>query len=90
MPSGETKTIENLVKMYSTTGQNTDGTMTQKAITDAITSAYNALEIRINNIPTSGGNGGIFNLGTDAAGHIVIVGPDGNITASDMTESELI
>lgn len=90
MPSGETKTIENLVKMYSTTGQNTDGTMTQKAITDAITSAYNALEIRINNIPTGGGSGGISNLGTDAAGHIVIVGPDGNITASDMTESELI
>ena len=89
MPSGETKTIENLIKMYSTTGQNTDGTMTQKAITDAITSAYNALEIRINNIPT-GGSGGISNLGTDAAGHIVIVGPDGNITASDMTESELI
>lgn len=90
MPSGETKTIENLIKMYSSTGQNTDGTMTQKAITDAITSAYNALEIRINNIPTSGGSGGISNLGTDAAGHIVIVGPDGNITASDMTESELI
>lgn len=90
MPSGETKTIENLIKMYSSTGQNTDGTMTQKAITDAITSAYNALEIRINNIPTSGGSGCISNLGTDAAGHIVIVGPDGNITASDMTESELI
>lgn len=90
MPSGETKTIENLIKMYSSTGQNTDGTMTQKAITDAITSAYNALEIRINNIPTSSGSGGISNLGTDAAGHIVIVGPDGNITASDMTESELI
>ena len=90
MPSGETKTIENLVKMYSTTGQNTDGTMTQKAITDAITSAYNALEIRINKIPAGGGSGGISNLGTDAAGHIVIVGPDGNITASDMTESELI
>lgn len=29
-------TIPGIVKLYSTTGQNTDGTMTQKAITDAL------------------------------------------------------
>lgn len=29
-------TTPGVVKLYSTTGQNTDGTMTQKAITDAL------------------------------------------------------
>lgn len=92
LPSGETKSLDNLVKMYSATGQNTDGTMTQKAITDAINNVQQTLEIRINNIPAGGqsGSGGISNLGVDAAGHIVIVGPDGNIIASDITEAELI
>lgn len=35
-----TETIPGLVKLYSTTGQNTDGTMTQKAITDELDLRY--------------------------------------------------
>jgi hypothetical protein len=31
-----TPTIEGLTKLYATTGQATDGTMTQKAITDEL------------------------------------------------------
>ena len=37
-----TDTIPGLVKLYSTTGQNTDGTMTQKAITDELDLRYKA------------------------------------------------
>lgn len=91
LPSGDTKSLNNLVKIYNATGQNTDGAMTQKAITDAINNVQQTLETRINNIPTGGqSSGGISNLGTEAAGHVVIVGQDGNITASDITETELI
>lgn len=37
-----TDTTPGLVKLYSTTGQNTDGTMTQKAITDELDLRYKA------------------------------------------------
>jgi len=38
-PSGLITTLQNLIKYYNGTGQNTDGTMTQKAITDALENA---------------------------------------------------
>lgn len=38
-PSGLITTLQNLIKYYNSTGQNTDGTMTQKAITDALENA---------------------------------------------------
>lgn len=38
-PSGLTNTLQNLIKYYNGPGQNTDGTMTQKAITDALANA---------------------------------------------------
>lgn len=88
-PSGAQKSVEGwpTQKLYTTTGANTDGALTQKAITDALT----ALNNRINSIPSSGGNaGGISNLGIDSAGHIVIVGPDGTITAGEMTEAAIL
>ena len=34
--------------------------------------------------------GGVSNLGIDAAGKIVIVGPDGNIIAGDTSEASII
>jgi len=58
--------------------------MTQKAVTDALTSLDNKIK-------TSGGSAsGVSNLGIDAAGHIVIVGPDGTITAGEMTEAAIL
>ena len=106
----------NMPEVYTTTGQNTDGYMTQKAVTDALatkadTSTLNSyvtandmntaltsvatktyVDQKIAAIPHSGGSsgGGISNLGSENAGHLVIVGDDGNIKASDTTEDTLI
>ena len=91
---------ENATKMYKSTGSNEDGTMTQKAITDAL---GNKVEInvlndyaskqyvtqQISSIPAGGGNGTI-SFTTDDAGHIVIVGENGNAITSDVTESSLL
>ena len=87
-PSGAKKSVEgwNIPQqtLYSATGSHTDGAMTQKAITDALTSLDNKIK--------AGGSGasGVSNLGIDAAGHIVIVGPDGTITAGEMTEAAIL
>lgn len=51
------------MKLYNSTGQNTDGTMSQAAITSAINSAAAATANTATtayNIPTSGGNGNIW------------------------------
>lgn len=77
-PSGKKARLRNINKIYNKMGQNTDGSMTQKAITDAI-----------NNIPSSGG-GGTISFNEEDAGKVVIVGEDGNATTSDITESDLI
>ena len=91
-PSGAKKEVEGWAMpqqqqqtLYSTTGSHTDGAMTQKAITDALTSLDNKIK-------TSGSTsgGGVSNLGTDAAGRIVVVGADGNIIAGDITEAAIV
>ena len=71
-----------MVKNYTTTGSNEDGSMTQKAITDKL----EYLEDKINNKSGSGNT----NLGIQYAGHIVVVGEDGYITPSNITEEEVI
>lgn len=84
-PNNSTATLSNLVKMYKSTGQNEDGTMTQKAIS----AMFSTLESRINN---GGGSmpSGVSNLGVDSAGKIVVIGPDGNIIAGSILESNII
>lgn len=111
----------NQIELYSTTGQNTDGTMTQKAITDALTTKaetsaladkanitdvnaalatkadINALAAKadktyvdqqISTIPHTSNNS-TANLGSENAGKVVIVGDNGNVTASSITEDTL-
>lgn len=70
------ETISDVVKYYNTTGQNTDGTMTQKAISDALS----ALESEISHV----------DLGVENAGKIVIVGSDGRIRAGFVDEEAII
>lgn len=94
-PSGAKKEVEGWAMpqqtLYSTTGSHTDGAMTQKATSDAISALETTLTNRINSIPSSGGGGGgVSNLGTNAAGRIVIVGNDGNIAAGDVTEEMIV
>lgn len=75
-PSNKEETLTNVVKYYKTTGNNEDGTMTQKAITEALSNS---------------GGGGVSNLGSDNAGKIVIVDQNGNITSStSISENDLI
>lgn len=87
-PSGAKKSVEGWTIpqqiLYSATGSHIDGAMTQKAVTDALTSLDNKIKT------SGGGASGVSNLGIDAAGHIVIVGPDGTITAGEMTEAAIL
>ena len=77
-----TLNTQNITKLYKSTGTNEDGTMTQKAITQAL-----------NSIPQGGGSGnGNINgniTGADA-GHIVVVDENGNIIAGLSTEEDII
>lgn len=74
-----------MMKNYTSTGTNEDGSMTQKAISDELSN----LQTQINNIEVSGGSGNT-NLGTENAGSIVTVGEDGNIQPSSVQENQII
>ena len=92
-----TLNTQNITKLYKSTGSNEDGTMTQKAITDALATKADTSTVatkqyvnqQISNITITGG-GGNTNLGSDNSGKIVIVGADGNIVAGAALEEEII
>ena len=89
-PDNTVRSINELVKFYKELGLNEDGGMTQKAIKEAL----DALELRlitiINQSGGSSGGGGSTNLGSENAGKIVIVGPDGNIIPGTILEDNLV
>lgn len=96
-----TLNTQNITKLYKSTGQNEDGAMTQKAITDALAEKADAstaatksyVDDAIANIPISSGNGGgsgTTDLGDNNSGKIVVVGSDGNITSGTVTEEDII
>ena len=91
---GTHKKTEALSKLAKETGNNEDRGMTQKAITDALQlkADKSYVDQSIANIPASGGNGGggVSNLGSEQAGHIVVIGSDGTIIAGDITEEALV
>ena len=82
-PDNTARAVENVIKLYTKRGQNVDGGMTQKAITNEIIE----LERKINQ---GGGGGGSTNLGPENAGKIVIIGVDGNIISGTTTEEDII
>lgn len=92
-PSGLATTVPQIDKMYRQTGTNEDGTMTQKAITAALDLKANAADVATKayvDSKVAGGSGsGVSNLGIDAAGKIVIVDENGNITSGTLTEEEI-
>ena len=77
----QTNNAYNIMKNYTTTGANEDGSMTQKAITD-----------ELNKIKREGGGsgGGSTNLGSENDGKIVVIGSDGNVKASEVTEENIV
>ena len=87
-PDNTARTVEEVIKLYTTTGTHTDGSMTQKAISDKFTE----IETAIANIDPSQGGGSSMptNLGPENAGQIVIVGPDGTIVAGLTAEEDII
>lgn len=64
-----------IIKHYKNVGENEDGTMTQKAIKEYVDEK----------IIASGAN-----VGSENEDSIVVVGPEGNIQAGDITETSLI
>jgi hypothetical protein len=90
----------NLPEAYSTTGQNTDGYMTQKATTDALAEKMNTFNLndyaskqyvtqQINNV-TINGNSASIQFSTDDAGHLVTIDENGNLMPSTITDESLI
>lgn len=75
----------NIVKNYTSTGNNEDGSMTQKAISTEL----NNLSAAISELNTTAGNTGI-NLGSANKNKIVIVNNDGSIVSGILTEEEII
>lgn len=72
-----TQQAYDVMKNYTSTGSNEDGSMTQKAITTELA--------RLNeNITKASGD-----LGSENQGKIVIIGEDGTIISGDITEEEL-
>lgn len=78
-----------VMKNYTSTGTNEDGSMTQKAITQALQNQKTELETKIRNIPSGGGSVS-GNISAEDAGSIVAVDNDGNITSSTITEEDII
>lgn len=79
-PDNSTKTLSNVVKYYTGTGNNEDGTMTQKAITAALSNAGSG----------SGGSGSSIHIGTGNAGEFTIIDENGNIVASGISADEMM
>ena len=80
--------LYDVMKNYVTTGQNEDGSMTQKAITNALENQKTELTTKINNIVVNGGGSG--NISPEDSGSIVAVDDNGNITPSTITEEDII
>ena len=82
-----------IMKNYTSTGSNEDGSMTQKAITNALNSQKTELQNEIRNIkPSSGGGSGNISGNISAAdeGSIVTIDENGNIVPSSITEADVI
>ncbi len=93
-----TLNTQNITKLYKSTGDNEDGTMTQKAITDAIATKADAstaatkqyVDSAIAAIPTASQSAGTTDLGDENSGKIVVVGSDGLITEGTVLEEDII
>lgn len=99
----DTQDTDVVTKLYKLSGSNEDGTMTQKAITEALSGKLNTNALSgyatetyvtnaIANIPIGGNGSGNINgtITTDDAGRLVVVDENGNIAAGIVTQDELV
>ena len=94
-----TLNTQNITKLYKSTGNNEDGAMTQKAITDALSAKADASTaatkqyvddaIASNSNNSNSGNATI-SFDVNDAGYITVVNDNGDLVASNITEEELI
>lgn len=95
-PDNTSSTLNSIVKYYTSTGNASDGTMTQAAISAIFTSINQTLTQVNADIEYlkehggSGGGGGSSNLGPANKGKIVVVGPNGNIAPGAITEEAIV
>lgn len=95
--------VDTITKLYKLSGTNEDGTMTQKAITEALNDKVNAstlntyatktyVDQKVANIPAGGGGSGnmIGNITANDAGHLVTVDENGQLIASLATDAAVI
>ena len=99
-----TLNTENVTRLYKSTGNNEDGTMTQKAITAVLDTKANTSVLNdyasktyvteaIAAIPSGSGSGSgnmSGDITSEDAGHLVSIDDDGNLSASSVTEEALI
>ena len=90
-----TLNTQNITKLYKATGANEDGTMTQKAITDALsakvdTSTLDDYATKEYVAQNGGGGNASSNTSSEDAGHLVTIDEDGNLTASLATDAAVI
>lgn len=76
-PSGKKARLRNINKIYNKIGKNTDGSMTQKAITEELDKIKR-------------GSGESVNLGPENDGKIVVIDANGNVKASEVTEENIV
>ena len=92
---------QNITKLYKETGNNEDGGMTQKVITDALaekadSSALAAkadktyVDEQIAAIDLSGATASTVNLGSTNDGKVVVIDQNGNIVSGIVTEEDII
>ena len=91
-----------VTKLYKLSGSNEDGTMTQKAITEALAGKLNTNALNgyatetyvtnaIANIPGGGGSGNMSgNITSDDAGHLVAIDENGNLIPSLATDAAVV
>lgn len=97
-----TLNTQNITKLYKATGANEDGTMTQKAITNALDTKVDNSTLnnyasktyvtqQISNATINGGGSGAnINIGSENAGHLVTIDDNGSLVASTLTDEALI
>ena len=81
-PDNTTRSISNIVKYYKSTGNNEDGTMTQKAITAALA----AISSGGGSAPSGGTN---IHLDPADAGQLTVVDTNGNIVAGGILADDI-
>lgn len=81
--NGQLTSVYDVEKNYTNIGNNEDGSMTQKAIKNYVDEIKTEIENEINNIDFSN-----LTFSTNDAGHFVVIGEDGKLTVSQLTEND--